>query len=64
MSLGCLARELQGSAQGLICNDGWGRIKGMCVWGIIMQITLLVLIKKFQINCLKFTFLGEVEYCN
>lgn len=26
MSLGCLARELQGSAQGLICNDGWGRV--------------------------------------
>lgn len=26
MSLGCLGRELQGSAQGLICNDRWGRV--------------------------------------
>ena len=36
----------------------WGKgTAGVCV----MQMTSLVLIKKFQIVCLKVTFLGEVE---
>ena len=35
--------------------------EGRSYRGVIMQITLLMLIRKFQMICLKVTFLGEIR---
>ena len=56
-------RQKEGEAKELLAKEKLGQrlLVERNSRGLIMQITSLVWIRKFQIDCLKVTFLGEVE---